>query len=328
MRRNSPILIVMVLVFGILTGVGLVAAAEGGLSPNARGEVTEASWSTAAVVPQINSDDATFLPATEPCVLFDTNPALLAPGSVTVFSTTGDLAGQGGDAGCSAPASSGALINLIAINPAATGNLKLWGAGLAEPNGGLVNFQKLTPALNNSNMVYTQVTPSGVAVKVNGGGVRVRAVYLGTFVPANSIASGYVQSAPPLPAWTSGSFPGINQLDSVTLSLPEPCSAPETATWTVAVRSTGTAGGLPGDIKVDVDIGIGVNSSTVISAGSLKSLTAEGTNPRLNWSSELVTTVASGSRTFYSLGANYDTTKVANVFEITTIAETKGFTCG
>ncbi len=77
------------------------------------------------------------------------------------------------------------LVNLVAIQPLATGNLRVSAAG-ATATGGVLNLAPLTPAMNNSNTVVVPISEAGeIDVFVNAPGsagqqaVHVRGVVQG-----------------------------------------------------------------------------------------------------------------------------------------------------
>jgi hypothetical protein len=140
-----------------------------------------------------------------PCALFDTRPSqggtgIMAAGESRTFhvvGSTSNFAGQGGVAGgCGIPGFSGGqpqtqmvYLNLVAIDPVQGGNLKVWATTDPEPAGGVVNYQKLTPNLNNSNSVVVGVRQdtegNDITVKANVGSVHVRGVALGYLTTAS-----------------------------------------------------------------------------------------------------------------------------------------------
>jgi hypothetical protein len=137
-----------------------------------------------------------------PCLLFDTRPAfggegIMASGetrSFHVVGSTSDFASQGGTAGgCGIPGFSGGqpqaqsvFINIVAVAPTGGGNLKAWPADEAEPvQGGVVNYQQLSPNLNNSNALALGVRQDSegddISIEANFSAVHVRGVALGYF---------------------------------------------------------------------------------------------------------------------------------------------------
>lgn len=152
-------------------------------------EAAEAALSTSAAIDgTFNSGRGTYVARSSQCVLFDTRGGpKLSPGSTTTFSLTGGD-NVGGETGCNVPSTAlSAHVNLVAIGPNSVGNLKIYGASLAtEPDGGIVNFQNLSPNLNNSNAFIVDRDDDGWNVKVNGGGVHVRAVLMGNFFDGGS----------------------------------------------------------------------------------------------------------------------------------------------
>jgi hypothetical protein len=138
----------------------------------------------------------------EPCVAFDTRPAQGGTGSLEaeelrefhIIGSTADFGAQGGKVGgCGVPGFSGdqpvaraVFINYVAIAAQGSGQIKAWAADKAEPvEGALVNYQALTPPMNNSNAVVTELRQNqqgdDIAVKAKSAGVHVRGVVLGYF---------------------------------------------------------------------------------------------------------------------------------------------------
>jgi hypothetical protein len=147
-------------------------------------------------------DQELVLITTTPCVVFDTRPAFGGTGAFAVeeertfhiAGSTAPFAAQGGTAGgCGVPGFSGGnagaqavFINYIAIEPQGSGQLKAWAADKTEPpQGALVNYQALTPPMNNSNAVVTELRldaeGNDIKVKAKSAGVHVRGVILGYF---------------------------------------------------------------------------------------------------------------------------------------------------
>ena len=116
-----------------------------------------------------------------PCAVFDTRPAFGAAGSFlgarsgdqeTEYDVTGtfDSAQGGGQSDCGVPdGASSVEINLVAVQALRLGNLRASAAGL-PPSGGVVNFARLSPPMNNSNAIVLPVSDDGkIAVSINGG---------------------------------------------------------------------------------------------------------------------------------------------------------------
>lgn len=135
------------------------------------------------------------------CAAFDTRAEQGATGAfagprdgaeATSYQISGVIpTAQGGNNGgsCEVPNSATAvLLNLVAIQATGPGNLQAYATG-TTPTGGVLNFNGLTPAMNNSNAVIVPLSSSGeLTVNVNGGpfgvGVplaEIRGVVLGYF---------------------------------------------------------------------------------------------------------------------------------------------------
>jgi hypothetical protein len=145
-----------------------------------------------------------------PCALFDTRPSqggtgILGSGEARAFHVVGsdsDFAAQGGTpGGCGIPGFSGGepqtsmvYLNLVAVDSTGGGNLKVWATDDPEPQGGVVNYQKLTPNLNNSNAIVVGVRQDregrDITVKANGAATHVRGVALGYLAPAPAGGTG------------------------------------------------------------------------------------------------------------------------------------------
>lgn len=129
---------------------------------------------------------STFVPV-NPCAAFDTRSG---QGSSGIFSglrqghqtMTYAISGQIDPA-------QGVLLNLVAVGAVGNGNLQI-SAGGVTPSGGVLNFQSLIPAMNNSNAAPVELNGFGeIDVFVNGGptGVgndltHVRGVVLGYYI--------------------------------------------------------------------------------------------------------------------------------------------------
>lgn len=137
-----------------------------------------------------------------PCVIFDTRPSQGGTGALSaeetrgfhVVGSTADFTAQGGqDGGCGVPGWSGdvtvvkaVFINYVAIGAQGGGQLKVWAADKDEPEqGAVVNYQALTPPLNTSNGVVTEVRQEGegadINVRARSAGTHVRGTLLGYF---------------------------------------------------------------------------------------------------------------------------------------------------
>lgn len=137
----------------------------------------------------------------QPCVAFDTRPSQGGTGALAaneartfhIVGSTSNFAGQGGvGGGCGVPGFTGGiarvkavLINLVAISPAGGGNLKAWATDQTETGGGVVNYQALSPAMNNANAVVVQVRQDSegadITVRAVSASTNVRGVILGFF---------------------------------------------------------------------------------------------------------------------------------------------------
>src|SRR5688572_11683444 len=137
-----------------------------------------------------------------PCVIFDTRPAQGGTGafaaeeerSFHIVGSTATFPAQGGTSGgCGVPGWSGGqpvaktiFINYVAIDPQGGGQIKAWAADKTEPaQGGLVNYQKLTPPMNNSNGVVTELRQDAegldIKVRARSASTHIRGVVLGYF---------------------------------------------------------------------------------------------------------------------------------------------------
>ena len=134
------------------------------------------------------------------CAAFDTrlNQGAQGPleglrdgGSTTTYQIAGPIPlEQGGlnNGSCAIPpGATGVLINLVAVNSAKAGNLQVFATG-TSPSGGVLNFNALTPAMNNSNAVPVPLSADGeLDVFVNtgasdlSGATHIRGVILGYF---------------------------------------------------------------------------------------------------------------------------------------------------
>jgi hypothetical protein len=145
--------------------------------------------------------DLVFVSVT-PCVVFDTRPQFggtgaFAPQEVRSFHIAGaaaDFPAQGGTSGgCGVPGWSGGtpvalavFINYVAIAPQGSGQIKAWAFDRTEPaEGALVNYQTLSPRLDNSNGAVTELRRDSegpdITVRARSSGTHMRGVVLGYF---------------------------------------------------------------------------------------------------------------------------------------------------
>ena len=83
------------------------------------------------------------------------------PGTTTYNISGAIPAEQGGETNCAVPEGATAvLINLVAIQPDSIGNFRAYATG-TNPTGGVLNFNNLTPPVNNSNAVVVPLDASG-----------------------------------------------------------------------------------------------------------------------------------------------------------------------
>src|SRR5687767_2397698 len=156
-----------------------------------------------ALAPSIAAQDTdlVFVSLT-PCVVFDTRPQFggtgaFAPQELRSFYIAGaaaDFPAQGGTSGgCGVPGWSGGapvalavFINYVAIAPQGSGQIKAWAFDRTEPvEGALVNYQALTPRVDNSNGVVTELRRDSegpdITVRARSSGTHMRGVVLGYF---------------------------------------------------------------------------------------------------------------------------------------------------
>jgi len=153
-------------------------------------------------LPLMAQDQDMVFISVNPCVIFDTRPVQggtgpFAAGEERGFEIDGsaaNFAAQGGTpGGCGVPGWSAGqpvaravFINYVAIDPQGAGQLKAWAFDKTEPaQGALVNYQALTPPMNNSNGVISElrqdVSGPDLKVKALSAGTHVRGVILGYF---------------------------------------------------------------------------------------------------------------------------------------------------
>lgn len=147
-----------------------------------------------------------------PCAVFDTRTNFGGTGALAaeevrsfhVVGTTNNFTAQGGalPTGCGVPAfQSGTavvravMINLEAIDPQGSGQIKAWATDKGEHlTGAVVNFQKLTPNMNNSNAVPVEVRQDteglDLSVRARGSAVHLKGTILGFYTEAPPASSG------------------------------------------------------------------------------------------------------------------------------------------
>jgi hypothetical protein len=177
------------------------------------------SFAVATLFPSsLLADDLTFHAVT-PCVVFDTRTNFGGPGPFAaeqtrqfhIVGSTANFAAQGGTpGGCGVPGFAGPgqpvvqaiFINYIAIDGQGAGQLKAWATDQSEPaQGAIVNYQLLSPPMNNSNGVVTEVRQDSegndISVRARSAAVNARGVILGYFTRGHKhggedITSGFI----------------------------------------------------------------------------------------------------------------------------------------
>jgi len=145
------------------------------------------------------SDSGKVFTPIDACAIFDTRESQGGQGkpaagdTLVIDTVAGDFSYQGGaESDCDIPAASilgrnmntALLVNLVALSPEGSGNLRAWDAGTAPPGGVLVYGE----GMNNANaVVIPNRRPSlfgpgnEFRVQVNGPATHVRAVVLGYY---------------------------------------------------------------------------------------------------------------------------------------------------
>jgi hypothetical protein len=242
-----------------------------------------------AAVPAIAQEDLVFV-SLNPCVIFDTRPSQGGSGAFTAGQTkqfyiagsTANFSAQGGTTGgCGVPGWSedqprakAVFINYVAIEPQGGGSLKAWAFEKTEPpQGGLVNFQALTPPMNNSNAVVTELRQDteglDINVRVLSAGAHVRGVVLGYFtadhitaVVAGTGLTGGAQSGTATLSIASGGV-GVAQLAPGAVT----SAAVADGSITASKLEPGTIGGLPGFTLTTLDSAGNVGRGTSLAIG-------------------------------------------------------------
>src|SRR5688572_936972 len=156
-------------------------------------------------------EDMVFTSVT-PCVAFDTRPSQGGTGAMDaeeqrtfhIVGSISNFVSQGGfGGGCGVPGFSAAapqvqavFINLIAIEPSGSGQIKAWATDKSEPvQGAFVNYQLLAPPMNNSNAVAIEVRQdvegADIRVKTRSAGTHVRGVIVGYW--STAVRSGFLR---------------------------------------------------------------------------------------------------------------------------------------
>lgn len=163
-----------------LSGSGQVNVAANGFGSHVRGVALGYF-----ITPNLAPDGLKFIPIV-PQTCFDTRPSqggsgAMAGGFGRNFIIHGaNHAGQGGNTiGCGVPISAEAvMLNLVAIAPSASGNLRAAALNASAINGGVVNYVDQA----NSNALPVGISGAGnINVFANGGTSHVRGVALGYF---------------------------------------------------------------------------------------------------------------------------------------------------
>jgi hypothetical protein len=199
--------------------------------------------------------DLVFTPV-PPCRILDTRVAggIMVAGTPRNFFVAGaaGFAGQGGTAGgCGIPlgTATAAVVNLVAVSPAGTGNLRAWAVASPQPGppaASLLNFEPILPALANGIAVPICDTSAGscpfdMRVQVNASDTHFLADVVGYFARVSEprttqiLYGGVTNLAPP---GASGAI-FMRNLGTFTKAV---AASVVDVTWHGHVRQTGTPG--------------------------------------------------------------------------------------
>lgn len=305
----------------------------------AMGGSSESGFVSTGEAGTFDSAASVYVPRSIQCVLFDTRVGQGGTGPIPgngtkTFSLTGDVTVQGGDAGCTVPAfADGFHLNLVAVAPSGSGNLKAWPFSLAEPNGGQVNYSA-TSTMNNSNAFMLRNDSVGITVRANGASVEVRAVLIGFLEDGGDYyadvghdhAIAQVEGAIGSPSgdatWTT--------IQSISLDIQDECSFLFFETHKVVVRATGYVSEND-DISVEFQLAVSDPQSPV--AATAKEIRLEDAGSptvvqELPFALEYVFDVGSGSQTFYLVGKESSVVSTATgVNGLIMVAEQRGWEC-
>ena len=253
--------------------------------PPALGFDVESSEISAATTAA--GDHLTYVAAATPCVVWDTRPSKGGTGAIAAentrnFDVSATEDAEGADTGCGIPSdATAAMVNIVAVDSAGVGVLKVWPADTSEPaEGGVVNYES---GLINSNAVAMAVSGSTqeVSVKARFHATDTRGVLLGWFVSADDLyadamtnvvnvdASGTatengstlestvesISDASSSNPYLVRIGPGTYNLDGATLDLPDYVSLQGSGQASTEIRSQGT-----GDTSSFATLELGVAS--------------------------------------------------------------------
>ena len=141
------------------------------------GDGTTNGSSVPVLVVGLGGATATKVVTVDPCVVWDSTAGssgfsgpLVGGQSIDLQATGSMPSSQGGSTNCGVPLTAeGVVVNVTAVDPTRSGNLRAFPTGQAS-SGGVVNFSVQSPGLNNSNAVIIPVSSSGgLTIEVNAG---------------------------------------------------------------------------------------------------------------------------------------------------------------
>jgi hypothetical protein len=200
--------------------------------------------------------DLTYTPLT-PCRIADTRNAggALAANNTRQFVgwTNTTFAAQGGAASdCGIPTATPALaINVYAVNPTNLGFIKLWPAGLAEPNVSTVNYEPPTVAIATGTILPVNFASSNAFWAKSPVQVHMVVDVVGYF---RNPTTGYVKQVSVGPGMTVNGQTSVNGVNNINLQLlptqvlpTSPCSANQIPKWNGAAWLCANEGGVISD---------------------------------------------------------------------------------
>ena len=274
-----------------------------------------------------------------PCRIIDTRVPSTPLGSneargFNVFGT--NLSSQGGStSGCGLPELAGdgsaqtmaIAVNVIAINPQGSGNLKGWAGDIAEPlRAGVVNYQVLNPNLNIANATILAIRTTGslgvgedIVLRANGAATDVVADVAGYFGPAVTGGLFMGKISPPT-VCLAGQHSILGAASGLTGSSESCDSCSPTATAQLSPNVACTARNLSVKFLGSTGSSGGARTATLLANGSLTPLTCTAAEPALTCASATSTaSISPGS----DLTIEYDT----NAASGPTCAVEFGFQC-
>jgi|RhiMetdeSRZDD1v2_1073273.scaffolds.fasta_scaffold92530_2 hypothetical protein len=271
-----------------------------------------------------------------PCRIIDTRVAggAIAAGATRSFLVTGTgFTSQGGVAGtCGIPfgAATAAVINFVAVNATAPGDVRVTPFGTAMPLASIINFAGGVAGLNLANGPAVAICNPGVALctrditlQADASAIDIVADVQGFFARRDAAVT--VDLATNFSQLINAS--GFVEVMKSTITLPDKCIG-VTDGWTVLVSASGYLSS-PSATGTLARLGLSLDSATVIQSGTLTNATlGPGDNFNEVWHSQWVFSgIDAGPHDFRTLAEEFNGTHSYTAFWNRMVVQVLGDTC-